>query len=120
MNSVVVSCNGLKLANELAKGKRAKETCFVLDEPTTGLHLDDVSTLLKALNHLVDNRDILLWLLNTMWTSGKSADHIIEMGPNAGALGGQIVFSGTPEELSSNKGSTKSQQFLLPNDGVSS
>ena len=76
----------LKLATELAKGKRAKETCFVLDEPTTGLHLNDVTILLKALNHLVDNGHTVVVIEHhvDVW---KSADHIIEMGPEAGALG---------------------------------
>ena len=109
----------LKLATELAKGKRAKETCFILDEPTTGLHLSDISILLKALNHLVDQGHTVVVIEHhvDVW---KAADHIIEMGPGAGAFGGTIVFNGTPEELLATQDTTKSQQFLLPNHGVSS
>ena len=83
----------LKLATELAKGKRAKETCFVLDEPTTGLHLDDVSTLLTALHHLVEQGHTVVVIEHhvDMW---KAADHIIEMGPDAGAAGGQMGRGG--------------------------
>ena len=106
------------MATELAKGKRAKETCFVLDEPTTGLHLDDVTTLLKALNHLVDNGHTVVVIEHhvDVW---KSADHIIEMGPGAGAFG-KNVFSEPLKNSHQTESPTKSQQFLLPNDGVSS
>ena len=109
----------LKLANELAKGKRAKETCFVLDEPTTGLHMSDISTLLKALNHLVEIGHTVVVIEHNVdvW---KAADHIVEMGPEAGAGGGKIIFKGSPEELIKAKKPTKSQQFLLAIDDVSS
>lgn len=102
----------LKLANELAKGKRAKATCFILDEPTTGLHADDVNTLLKVMHQLVDlGHTVLVIEHNTdVWSS---ADHLIEMGPDAGVHGGQIVFTGSPERLKQDDSSTKSQEFLL-------
>lgn len=102
----------LKLANELAKGRRAKATCFILDEPTTGLHTDDVNTLLKVLHKLVDLGHTVLVIEHNVdvWAS---ADYLIEMGPDAGADGGQIVFTGTPEMLIQYERSTKSKSFLL-------
>ena len=102
----------LKLATELAKGKRAKATCFILDEPTTGLHTDDVNTLLKVLHKLIDLGHTVLVIEHNVdvWSS---ADYLIEMGPDAGADGGEIVFTGTPEMLIEHERSTKSKHFLL-------
>ena len=87
----------IKLASELAKRDTGK-TVYILDEPTTGLHFEDIRVLLAILNRLVDrgntviiiehNRDVL-----------KSADYLIEIGPNGGKDGGRLLFEGTPEEL---------------------
>ena len=109
----------LKLATELARGSRAKDTLFVLDEPTTGLHMNDIDTLLTALNHLVDSgHTVLIIEHNTdVW---KAADYIVEMGPGAGHHGGQIIFNGTPEALQTFTGNSKSKQFLLQPTDISS
>ncbi len=109
----------LKLATELARGSRAKDTLFVLDEPTTGLHMDDVSTLLKALDHLLENGHTVLVIEHNVdvW---KAADFLVEMGPGAGSKGGAVVFSGTPQKLRTHPAPTKSQQFLLADGCVSS
>ena len=109
----------LKLATELAKGSRAKETLFVLDEPTTGLHMDDINTLLIAIDHLVQIGHTVLIIEHNVdvW---RSADHIVEMGPGAGHNGGTIVFKGKPESLQRSTVKTKSQQFLLPVSNISS
>ena len=79
-----------------------------------------LATLLKALNHLVDNGHTVVVIEHhvDVW---KSADHIIEMGPGAGAHGrGRLCSVELPEELCQTNRTTKSQQFLLPNDGVTS
>jgi excinuclease ABC subunit A len=87
----------VKLAKELSK-KSTGRTLYLLDEPTTGLHFDDVRKLLDVLNRLVDQGNTLVVIEHNMEVI-KSADHIIDLGPGGGQEGGQVVFSGTPEEI---------------------
>jgi excinuclease ABC subunit A len=87
----------VKLATELSKRDTGK-TVYILDEPTTGLHFDDVRVLLEVLNHLVDRGNTVIVIEHNMDVI-KVADHIIDVGMEGGAGGGEILFSGTPEEL---------------------
>ena len=88
----------IKLAKELAKGSRSKNCCFLLDEPTTGLHFDDVLKLLKALHRLVDSGHTVIVIEHNVDVI-KNADFIIELGPMGGEQGGQVIFSGNPKDL---------------------
>ncbi len=87
----------VKLAKELSKISTGK-TLYLLDEPTTGLHFDDVKKLLDVLNRLVDQGNTVLVIEHNLEVI-KSADHIIDLGPGGGEEGGDIVFTGTPEEI---------------------
>jgi len=87
----------IKLAKELQK-KPTGKSVFILDEPTTGLHIDDIKKLLVILNRIVDNGDTVLVIEHNLDVI-KVADHIIDLGPEGGDEGGNIVFAGTPEEL---------------------
>lgn len=87
----------IKLATELARRSTGK-TLYILDEPTTGLHSDDVKRLLAILNKLVDGGNTMIIIEHNLHVI-KSADYIIDMGPEGGLKGGQVVASGTPEEL---------------------
>jgi excinuclease ABC subunit A len=87
----------VKLATELGK-KDTGKTFYILDEPTTGLHFQDIQHLLDVLNKLVDRGNTVLVIEHNMDVI-KSADHIIDLGPEGGAGGGMILFEGTPEEL---------------------
>jgi excinuclease ABC subunit A len=88
----------IKLASFLTKGQDAKPTLFIFDEPTTGLHFHDIAKLLKALNALIANgHSVLVIEHNTEVIA--CADHLIDLGPEAGDGGGEVVFAGTPEEL---------------------
>ncbi len=87
----------VKLATELAK-KDTGRTLFILDEPTTGLHFDDVNTLMGILNRLVDRGNTVLVIEHNLDVI-RAADHIIDMGPAGGSEGGRIVATGTPEEV---------------------
>ncbi len=91
----------VKLASELAK-KDTGKTLYILDEPTTGLHFEDVKVLLEVLNRLVDRGNTVLVIEHNMDVV-KVADHIIDLGPEGGERGGQIVCQGTPEEVASQK-----------------
>lgn len=91
----------VKLATELSK-KDTGKTIYILDEPTTGLHFEDIRILLSVLNELVDRGNTVLVIEHNMDVI-KVADHIIDLGPEGGEGGGQIVFEGTPEELIKNK-----------------
>ena len=99
----------VKLAKELQK-KATGKTLFVLDEPTTGLHTDDIKRLLAILQKIVDNGDTVVVIEHNLDVI-KVADHIIDLGPEGGDNGGSIVATGTPEEVAKN---TKSYtgQFL--------
>ena len=87
----------VKLAIELAKRDTGR-TLYILDEPTTGLHFEDIRVLLSVLNRLVDKGNTVVIVEHNLDII-KAADHIIEMGPEGGRRGGQILFSGTPEEM---------------------
>lgn len=87
----------VKLATELAK-KDTGRTLFILDEPTTGLHFDDVNTLLSILNRLVDKGNTVLVIEHNI-DIVKCSDYIIDMGPGGGENGGTIIAQGTPEEI---------------------
>ncbi len=87
----------VKLATELSK-KDTGKTLYILDEPTTGLHFEDVKVLLEVLNKLVDKGNTVLVIEHNMEVI-KVADHIIDMGPEGGSKGGTIVCTGTPEEI---------------------
>lgn len=87
----------VKLATELSKRDTGK-TVYILDEPTTGLHFDDVRVLLEVLNHLVDKGNTVIVIEHNMDVI-KVADHIIDVGMEGGSGGGEIIFTGTPEEL---------------------
>ncbi len=87
----------VKLATELAKRDTGK-TLFILDEPTTGLHFEDINTLLTVLNRLVDRGNTVLVIEHNLDVV-KAADHVIDMGPGGGRNGGRIITAGTPEEV---------------------
>ncbi len=87
----------VKLATELAKRDTGK-TLFILDEPTTGLHFEDINTLMTLLNRLVDKGNTVLVIEHNTDVI-KCADHIVDMGPDGGAAGGYIVAQGTPEQV---------------------
>ena len=89
----------VKLASFLGKGNANKgKTLFIFDEPTTGLHFHDIKKLLKAINALVEQGDSVIIIEHNMEVI-KSADHIIDIGPEGGERGGYITFEGTPEEM---------------------
>ena len=93
----------VKLAKELQK-KPTGKSLFILDEPTTGLHTDDIKKLLVILNRIVDNGDTVIVIEHNLDVI-KVADHIIDIGPEGGENGGEIVFTGTPEEIIKDKNS---------------
>ena len=87
----------VKLAKELQK-KPTGKSLFILDEPTTGLHTDDIKKLLVILQRIVDNGDTVLVIEHNLDVI-KVADYIIDLGPEGGDGGGQIVATGTPEKI---------------------
>ena len=87
----------IKLATELSK-RSTGNTLYILDEPTTGLHFADVDKLVSVLQQLVDAGNTVVVIEHNLEVI-KCADHIIDLGPEGGDKGGQIVFSGTPEEI---------------------
>lgn len=91
----------VKLATELSK-KDTGKTFYILDEPTTGLHFQDIKMLLDVLNKLVDKGNTVLIVEHNLDVI-KVADHIIDLGPEGGQAGGQVIASGTPEKLIKNK-----------------
>jgi len=93
----------VKLAKELSK-RATGRTLYILDEPTTGLHFHDVRKLLEVLDELVDAGNTVLVIEHNLDVV-KTADHIIDIGPEGGTGGGQIVATGTPEEVAATKGS---------------
>src|SRR5437763_10486875 len=93
----------VKLATELAK-KDTGNTLYILDEPTTGLHFEDVRILLDVLNRLVDKGNTVLIIEHNMDVI-KVADYIIDLGPEGGERGGKIIAEGNPKEIIKNKNS---------------
>jgi excinuclease ABC subunit A len=101
----------IKLARELAK-RATGRTLYVLDEPTTGLHFQDVAQLLTVLHRLRDEGNTVLIIEHNLDVI-KTADWIIEMGPEGGAKGGRLVFAGTPEDLAQHA-SAYTAPYLAP------
>ncbi len=91
----------VKLATELSRRSNGK-TFYILDEPTTGLHLADIHKLLDVLNRLVDNGDTVLVIEHNLDVI-KTADYLIDLGPEGGDKGGEVLAVGTPEEVRENK-----------------
>ena len=91
----------IKLSKELSKRSTGK-TLYILDEPTTGLHFDDVKKLLKILHTLVDEGNTVIVIEHNLDVI-KTSDHIIDLGPLGGINGGQIIGTGTPENIANNK-----------------
>ena len=87
----------IKLATELSKMTKGK-TIYILDEPTTGLHFEDIRKLLEVLNRLVDKGNTVVVIEHNLDVI-KTADHIIDIGPDGGDRGGTVVGCGTPEEI---------------------
>ena len=101
----------VKLATELSK-KDTGNTMYILDEPTTGLHFEDVRVLMEVIQQLVKQGNTVLIIEHNMDVI-KQADHIIDLGPEGGSGGGEIVATGTPEQVAKNKDSITGQ-FLAP------
>ncbi|MFH0732237.1 MAG: excinuclease ABC subunit UvrA, partial [Candidatus Omnitrophota bacterium] len=91
----------VKLSSYLGKTSTGN-TLYILDEPTTGLHFDDVNKLLSVLNALVDKGNSVLVIEHNLDVL-KSADYIIDLGPEGGDKGGEVVACGSPEEIAKNK-----------------
>ena len=87
----------VKLAKELQK-KATGKTLFIMDEPTTGLHIHDIKRLLAIIQKIVDNKDTVIVIEHNL-DMIKTADYIIDLGPEGGEAGGNIVVTGTPEEV---------------------
>jgi excinuclease ABC subunit A len=87
----------VKLSRELSKRSTGR-TVYILDEPTTGLHFDDIRKLLKVLDRLVDSGNTVIVIEHNLEVI-KTADHIIDLGPEGGDGGGEVVAEGTPEEV---------------------
>ena len=101
----------VKLATELAKRPTGK-TVYILDEPTTGLHIADVHRLIDVLQQLVDTGNTVVVIEHNLDLI-KTADHIIDLGPEGGDMGGTVIAEGTPEEVAKNKNSFTGQ-YLKP------
>ena len=94
----------IKIATELSTLQRARHTVYILDEPTTGLHLADIEKLLESLNRIVDAGHTVL-LIEHHLDVIKVADHVIDLGPEGGHAGGEVVITGTPEAIAACKAS---------------
>nr|WP_297306210.1 excinuclease ABC subunit UvrA [uncultured Flavobacterium sp.] len=92
----------IKLATFLGKGNTKERTLFIFDEPTTGLHFHDVKKLLKSFNELIENGHSIIVIEHNLDLI-KCADQIIDIGPDGGENGGQLMATGTPEEIAKNK-----------------
>ena len=101
----------VKLARELSK-RDTGQTLYILDEPTTGLHFDDIRQLLEVLHRLRDHGNTVVVIEHNLDVI-KTADWIIDLGPEGGSGGGQIIATGTPEQVADNSGS-HTGQFLRP------
>jgi len=102
----------IKLASFLSKGINAPSTLFIFDEPTTGLHFHDIDKLIIAFNSLIDTGHSIVVIEHNTEVI-KCADHVIDLGPEGGKNGGNILFTGTPEELIKHTDNSTGQ-FLKP------
>ena len=100
----------VKLAKELQK-KPTGKSVFILDEPTTGLHTDDIKKLLVILQRIVDNGDTVIIIEHNLDVI-KCADYIVDLGPNGGNDGGKVIATGTPEQVAKNKDSYTGQYLI--------
>ena len=100
----------VKLAKELQK-KPTGKSVFILDEPTTGLHTDDIKKLLLILQRIVDNGDTVIIIEHNLDVI-KCADYIVDLGPNGGDDGGKVIATGTPEQVAKNKDSYTGQYLI--------
>ncbi len=91
----------IKLARELSKRSTGK-TIYILDEPTTGLHSDDINKLLSVLDKLLESKNTIVVIEHNLDVI-KYADHIIDLGPEGGDKGGEVIAAGTPEQVAKNK-----------------
>ncbi|MGL5994579.1 MAG: excinuclease ABC subunit UvrA, partial [Aeromonas sobria] len=101
----------VKLARELSK-RDTGQTLYILDEPTTGLHFHDIQQLLKVLHQLRDRGNTIVIIEHNLDVV-KTADWIVDLGPEGGAGGGRILVTGTPEDICGNKES-HTARFLRP------
>ena len=102
----------IKLATELSKRDTGK-TLYILDEPTTGLHFEDINVFLKIIDRLVKNGNTVIIIEHNLDVL-KCADYIIELGPDAGASGGEIIAAGTPDDIARNPRSVTGKYLRLP------
>jgi excinuclease UvrABC ATPase subunit len=100
-------CQRIKLASELHK----QGSIYIMDEPTTGLHMSDIGHLMQVINRLVDTGNTVIVIEHNLHVI-KNADWIIDMGPEGGSKGGQVIFEGTPKQLLSAKRSITSEYLL--------
>jgi excinuclease ABC subunit A len=102
----------IKLAHQLGKIKRGKHNIYILDEPTTGLHHADIQRLLDSLNRLVDAGHTVVVIEHHLDVI-KTADWVIDLGPEGGHRGGRVIAQGTPEQVTQTPGSYTGQ-YLAP------
>jgi excinuclease ABC subunit A len=102
----------IKLAAHLSAPERSGHTLFIFDEPTTGLHFDDIAKLLTCFNALIESGNSVVIVEHNLDVI-KCADHIIDLGPDAGENGGRVVATGTPEEVVTNERSFTAK-YLKP------
>jgi excinuclease ABC subunit A len=109
----------LKLADELTAGARHEPTLYVLDEPTTGLHLSDVSRLMNVLDRLVERGDTLVIIEHHPWVIA-GADYVVELGPEGGEAGGRKIAEGTPREIENRRTPTAKvlAEVLKPSEAL--
>ncbi len=101
----------MKLASELAK-KATGRTLYILDEPTTGLHFEDIRRLLEVLHRLVDQGNTVIVIEHNLDVI-KTGDHLIDLGPEGGDVGGHVVVTGTPEVVA-NCEASYTGRYLAP------
>src|SRR5205809_8031727 len=100
----------VKLASFLGKGKNSDKVLFIFDEPTTGLHFHDIKKLLASFNALIEQGHSILVIEHNLDVV-RSADWIIDLGPEAGDEGGNVVFAGKPADIKKSKQSITAQFF---------
>jgi excinuclease ABC subunit A len=100
----------VKLSTELSR-RATGRTLYILDEPTTGLHFADIQRLLEVLNQLVEQGNTVVVIEHNLDVI-KTADHVIDLGPEGGEAGGRVVATGTPEEVASQAARSHTGQFL--------